>query len=470
MIVTRKLICLFVSFLTVFSFALDCYASANPVIATEYFEEYCDEYVSFQTGDYVSENIPDYFSDYSADGSVYSSYSLLTELEKVYYDKIVSLEIGEMSFKITYSPVLSKQDFESIDFTKIMYAVCLDHPEIFYYNGYSYRKSYYPSNGSVVSVTYTIAIKKNSQTGSAIYDSADVSDYYDEMMNVVKSTELDTATRYDFIKSLHDFLSENVTFINDYSSCFDAYGALVNGVAVCQGYAEAFKVFCDEYKIPCVCITGTANGDAHMWNAVQMDDGKWYLIDVSWDDQEEYGIYNDFFLVGLETKDTYFTGEAFSVSHVSDGSPYLPALPYSDTAFDSSKKYSGFDLTYNCNADLNNRRIILSFYDSVDNNIYFNGMYVSVDDYFTTARFTAPTGTNNALENWKMILIGDCNGDGSSDTSDYAIAVNNALSGEEITDDFDIACDSNFDGVIDALDVAILERAISGANTKIVIE
>ncbi len=466
----RKLLCIFIVLLTAFSFFADCYASAGSVIAVEYFEEYCDEYGSIQFSEYISGNSNDYYSNNSADVSAYTSYSLLTELEKEYYDKIVSLDIGELSFKITYSPVLSKQDFESIDFTKIMYAVCLDHPELFYYNGYSYRKSYYPSNGSVVSVTYTIAIKKNSQTGSAIYDSADIPDYYNEITDIVKSTELNTDTRYDFIKSLHDFLSDNITFINDYSSCFDAYGALVNGVAVCQGYAEAFKVFCDEYKVPCVCITGTSNGEAHMWNAVQMDDGKWYLLDVSWDDQEEYGIYYDFFLVGLETEDVYFTGEAFNVSHVSDGSPYLPALPYSDVAFNSADKYSGFALTPNCNADLNNRRIILSFYDSADNNIYFNGMYVSVDDYFTTARFTAPTGANNALENWKMILIGDCNGDGSSDTSDYSIAVNNALSGEEITDDFDIACDSNFDGVIDALDVAVLERAISGANTKIVIE
>lgn len=452
------------------SFAVDCYASANPVIAVEYFEEYCDEYAGLQTEASVSGSVADYYSDGSVYSCVYSSYSLLNDLEKEYYDKIVSLDVGVLSFTINYSPNLTKKQFESIDFSKIMNAVCLDHPEIFYYNGYSYRKSYYPSNGSVVSVTYQIGIKKYKQTDSPIYNAADIPEYYDDMLSVVDSVSFNTDTRYDFIKSLHDYLSEELSYVNDYSSCFDAYGALVNKEAVCQGYAESFKIFCDKYNVPCVCITGTANEGPHMWNAVQMDDGKWYLVDVTWDDQGEYGIYNDFFLVGLETKDTYFTREAFNVSHVSDGSPYLPVLPYSDVAFNSADKYSAFALTPNCNADLNKRIIILSYYDSADNNIYFNGMYVPVDDYFTTARFMAPTGKNNALENWKMILIGDCNGDGSSDTSDYAVAVNNALSGEEITDDFDIACDSNFDGVIDALDVAILERAISGANDKIIVE
>ena len=142
-----------------FSFVVECYASAKPVIVNEYFEEYCDEYCGDVASDSVSENMQDYFYPYSIGGNVYSSYSLLSDLEKVYYDKIVSLDVGVLSFTINYSPTLSKKQFESIDFTKIMYAVCLDHPEIFYYNGYGYSKSYYPSTGAVISITYNIGIK-----------------------------------------------------------------------------------------------------------------------------------------------------------------------------------------------------------------------------------------------------------------------------------------------------------------------
>ncbi len=452
-----------------FSFVIECYASASPIIVTEYFEESCINYGGEEITDSFTEDIQDYFYSYSVCGNVYSSYSLLNELERTYYDKIVSLDVGVLNFTINYSPALSKAQFESINFTKIMYAICLDHPEIFYYNGYGYSKSYYPSTGAVTSVTYKIGIKKHGQTNAQIYSSSDIPGYYDAMMDVIDNAEFNTTTRYDFVKSVHDYLCKRASYINNYASCHDAYGTLVMGEAVCQGYAETFKIFCDRYKIPCVCITGTANGGAHMWNAVQMDDGKWYLLDITWDDQDSNGIYSDFFLVGLQTKDIYFGGNSFSGSHISDGSPYLPTLPYSNTAFNSENKYSEFSATFNSKADLSEKRIILSFYDAQDNNIYFNGIYVPVTSYYTTARFVAPTGKNSANENWKMILIGDCNGDGSSDSTDYSVAVNKALSDSEIETDYDIACDANSDGVIDILDVAILERAISGANQKIVI-
>ena len=273
-----------------------------------------------------------------------------------------------------------------------------------------------------------------------------------------------------FSISVHDYLCNNVTYVNDYASCHDAYGTLVNGNAVCQGYAETFKIFCDLYKIPCVCITGTANGGAHMWNAVQMDDGLWYLLDITWDDQEAYGIYTDFFLIGLQTKDKYFTGNPFNVSHVSDGSPYLPSLKYAQSVpFTSSNKYSSFGATYNSKELSSEKKVLLSFFDAEDNNIYYNGIYVKVEDYYTTAKISVPSGSDRTNQTWDLVLVGDCNGDGYADGNDYSRLVNKALDNPDISDDYDLACDANSDGVIDALDVAILERAISGANEEIII-
>ena len=462
----KKFISALLVVLFVFSIGLECLAYNNNRIETEYFEEYCAEYSGQEV---FSAQMPNYFYKRSNGGIACSSYSLLNDLEKVYYDRIVSLDIGVLSFTVKYSPNLTKAQFDSINFTKIMNAVCLDHPEIFYYNGYSCGKSYYPSTGAVSSVTYTIMPKKHGQTNAQIYNSSNIPGYYKAMMDVINSANFNTSTRYDFIKSVHDYLCNKITYVNDYASCFDAYGALVNGEAVCQGYAETFKIFCDIYKIPCVCITGTANGGAHMWNAVQMDDGLWYLIDATWDDQEVH-IYNDFFLIGLQTKDIYFTGNPFNVSHVSDGSPYLPSLNYAQTAFSSTKKYSSFGATFNSNEFSVEKKIVLSFFDAEENNVYYNGIYIPIDRYFTSAVFQAPSGKNSVKESWKLVLIGDCNGDGYADNKDYNGAIERALEAPDISDDYDLACDANSDGVIDALDVAILERAICGSNDKIIIE
>ena len=122
-------------------------------------------------------------------------------------------------------------------------------------------------------------------------------------------------------------------------SAHDAYGALVEGRAVCQGYSDAVKIICDYYGIPCVCISGTSDGGGHMWNAIQMEDGKWYFVDLTWDDQES-SIYYDFFLIGSDTRDTYFGGYKFYESHVNDPVLVLPNLQYAITAYNKTQNHN----------------------------------------------------------------------------------------------------------------------------------
>lgn len=63
------------------------------------------------------------------------------------------------------------------------------------------------------------------------------------------------------------------------------YGALINHVAVCSGYAETFQLFMDMLGIPCMTVYGASGTDEneHIWNLVQLD-GQWYHTDVTWDD------------------------------------------------------------------------------------------------------------------------------------------------------------------------------------------
>lgn len=62
---------------------------------------------------------------------------------------------------------------------------------------------------------------------------------------------------------------------------FNMYGALVNRVAVCQGYSKAYKYMLDLLGIPNrICKSESA---AHMWNVLTID-GKEYHVDVTHDD------------------------------------------------------------------------------------------------------------------------------------------------------------------------------------------
>ena len=71
-----------------------------------------------------------------------------------------------------------------------------------------------------------------------------------------------------------------------------------------DGYAKAVKLVCGELGIPCVLV----RSETHMWNNVQMDDGLWYNLDLTWDDEGEELSY-DYFLIGSET---VVDGQAFS--------------------------------------------------------------------------------------------------------------------------------------------------------------
>lgn len=71
-----------------------------------------------------------------------------------------------------------------------------------------------------------------------------------------------------------------------YRDSFTAYGALVKKTAVCEGYANAFKVLADEAGLPCIIVTGRLNGkEPHAWNRVRVD-GKWRTIDSTNNDGE----------------------------------------------------------------------------------------------------------------------------------------------------------------------------------------
>ena len=59
-----------------------------------------------------------------------------------------------------------------------------------------------------------------------------------------------------------------------------AYGALVNGSAVGEGFAMAYKALCDELGFDCQVILGYIDGMIHAWNIVSLY-GDYYHIDIS---------------------------------------------------------------------------------------------------------------------------------------------------------------------------------------------
>ena len=73
----------------------------------------------------------------------------------------------------------------------------------------------------------------------------------------------------------------------------DAYGAIIDGKAVCEGYSRAFQLLCGKLGVDCSTVsgigytendeTGESSSEAHSWNCVLIG-GDWYYADCTWND------------------------------------------------------------------------------------------------------------------------------------------------------------------------------------------
>lgn len=106
---------------------------------------------------------------------------------------------------------------------------------------------------------------------------------YDKYVNILNTCTDATVNDYENEMAIHDYLIDNITYDSGITTHFNAYEALTEGRAVCAGYAECFRTLMELLGIRCITVSGTAEGENHMWNAVCLDN-EWYQVDVTWND------------------------------------------------------------------------------------------------------------------------------------------------------------------------------------------
>lgn len=152
-----------------------------------------------------------------------------------------------------------------------------------------------------------------------------INEIYNSIINESMSTE-------DKIKKIHDYIINNAVYdqerarevkngsaLNSYHVSNTAYGALINGLAICGGYTDAMALFLDKMGLQNYKIAS----DTHIWNYVLID-GVWKHLDLTWDDpvtsSGENRLEHNFFLIStseLELLDT--------TQHIYDKTVYIEA-------------------------------------------------------------------------------------------------------------------------------------------------
>ena len=156
-----------------------------------------------------------------------------------------------------------------------------DHPEVFWLKSYYEYENFDYETG--IWLTYTMSGDKLVTAKKGFNTAVDTIS-----QSVPYGTECE---REEYI---HNYIINNCDYDekaaeNDdvQGNENDAYGALVDGKAVCEGYARAFQLLCNKANIDSVLLSGTADSDNHAWNGVKIG-GDWYQIDVTWDDVDDF--------------------------------------------------------------------------------------------------------------------------------------------------------------------------------------
>lgn len=188
--------------------------------------------------------------------------------QAAYHAMLEGLKACASSFSV---PRLSDKELMEIHFL-----LRLDHPEIFYSEGITWR--YYEQASSVeVIPKYLFDKKKIKMHQQAM--TARVEKLARPAMKLSEAEKL---------QYVHDFICTNVTYDKlkkQYSH--EITGPLGQGVGVCEGIAKTVKILCDALGIWCVVAIGEANREKeikyrHAWNVVRIG-GMYYHLDATFD-------------------------------------------------------------------------------------------------------------------------------------------------------------------------------------------
>ncbi len=130
------------------------------------------------------------------------------------------------------------------------------------------------------------------------------------------------ADEIEKLLAIHDGIAENCEYAEG-TYRDEAYGCLVESVAKCEGYAKAFLYTARRAGLNVMNVTGVINGtENHVWNIAEAD-GKYYQIDVTWDDSEQYN--------GRTTHTCFAVPDELFGDHAPDLTAYQPPACTDDT-------------------------------------------------------------------------------------------------------------------------------------------
>lgn len=217
------------------------------------------------------------------------------------------------------NPIFIGFNKESDNVFDILKTVLCEHPELFWCSG----SCSFSSNG-YLTVKYSCS-KEEAQLKSQKIDAK-----AEELLSTLGTSQQEKAVQlFDYVVETTEYDFENVSNLENNPEISTIEGVLLNGRAVCGGYAKAYQFLLQRAGMQAVYVTGAANspkGEQHHGWVCQQIDGENYFSDPTWSDSFEghsdsnFISHTYFCLSGDEISETHKADDKFSAIKASKGS------------------------------------------------------------------------------------------------------------------------------------------------------
>lgn len=235
------------------------------------------------------------------------AYEMLDQDEKLIYNQIVD---GVKNWKKNIT--VSTNDSDKLE--RAYQAVSSEHAEIFWVEGYGF--TIYEVGGLQADYVFE---PKYAYTEKEVQQKQEKIDaYVAECLEGLASE----ASDYEKVKYIYEYIIKNTEYNLTAGESQNICSVFIQRSSVCMGYARAMQYLLQSIGISCTVVSGTADGEAHAWNLVQMD-GDYYYVDATWGEPNvtESSIQNketvNYAYLGVRTAELF-------QSHQPDGSITLP--------------------------------------------------------------------------------------------------------------------------------------------------
>ncbi len=201
------------------------------------------------------------------------AHNTLSEDQQIVYDEMLDA-IMNMEEHVG----LSTTDRSDV---KLCYdAICADYGEIFWVDTCSYREV--SMFGKPLAVDFVVEYA---------YTPEEVDRYREQMQPVIDGyleRLAECESDYEKTEVLYRKLIREVDYDMGAENNQNILSVFLGKKTVCQGYACATQYLLQQAGIPCVIVTGVAQGQPHAWNMALLD-GDYYYIDVTWGNADFLG-------------------------------------------------------------------------------------------------------------------------------------------------------------------------------------